>query len=252
MEEETDKILKDQLRKLPKEILDFISSTSWDTDLDEIGSLYNLSETERADFKREVTLVLAGLTHPDEFHTTLEQEVGIQGAVLDAIVNATEERIFAPVRPALVEFFERESAESSVDVPVQEEIIETIPTSAPTPTPAPTPARTWEKEPDVAPDNLPTAEEPESFLPPIPQKKESEPLVWDITHTPTHPFEEKMKKVFTAGQQSMGDFSIEPAGQQAPQVAPPSVPMSAVNGQMSNVPPVSRTYHADPYREPIE
>ncbi|MGB2580138.1 MAG: hypothetical protein WBC83_00390 [Minisyncoccia bacterium] len=235
MDNETTQIFREQLGKLPSTVVDFISSTNWDADLNEIGSMYNLHKEELGKFKQEATLVLAGLIHPDEFRSALEQETDIQGAVLDAIVNATEEKIFAPVRQALVVFFEQESAENVADIPEQEGIIETIPPPATVPALTPMPTRVWEKEPDIAPDNLPTSEEPESFLPPIPPKNprvETEVPSWDIT--PTHPFEEKMKKVFTAGQQSMGDLTIEPA---TPQVAQPDT---------------SRTYHADPYREPIE
>ncbi|MFZ2303215.1 MAG: hypothetical protein WAV98_00290, partial [Minisyncoccia bacterium] len=113
MENETEKILKEQLRKLPKEVRDFILSASWDTDADEIGSLYNLSEEEVALFKQEVTLVLAGLIHPDEFKDTLEGEGLVTNrAVLEAIVANVEEKIFAPIRPALISFFEKESSES--------------------------------------------------------------------------------------------------------------------------------------------
>jgi hypothetical protein len=48
-----------------------------------------------------------------------------------------------------------------------------------------------------------------------------------------------MKKVFTAGQQSMGDLAIEAAA-----------PASAE--QQPQTPNAPRIYHADPYREPIE
>lgn len=228
MDNETTQIFMEQLGKLPSTVVDFISSSSWDADLDEIGSMYNLHEEDLVKFKQEVTLVLAGLIHPDEFRGTLEQEVGLQGAVLDAIVSATEEKIFAQVRPALMEFFEQESSQ-------YESQTEELQTAQPAQEITRAPQRVWEKEPDIVPDNLPTDEEPESFLPPIPPKApkaEADIPSWDIT--PAHPFEEKMKKVFTAGQQSMGDLTIEPA---TPQVAPPDT---------------TRTYHADPYREPIE
>lgn len=220
----TEKIFEDQLLKLPAVVVDFISSTTWDAGLDEIGSMYNLTEEDLNRFKRETTLVLTGLVHPDEFHSTLEHEVNLHGSVLDAIVSATEEKIFAPVRPALIEFFEQEASETAEiqNVSHAKEILRA-------------PQRIWEREPDIAPDNLPTDKEHESFLPPIPQKPtkaDTDVPSWEIT--PTHPFEEKMKKVFTAGQQSMGDLTIEPA---TPQVTQPDT---------------TRTYHADPYREPIE
>lgn len=235
MNNETQKIFEEQLVKLPAVVVDFISSTNWNEDLDEIGSMYNLHEEELGNFKQEATFVLAGLIHPDEFRSTLEQEVGLHGSVLDAVVDATEQRIFASVRPALMEFFEQEANEpENEEIEVDSETVE-IQNAPPAQEIPRTPQRVWEKEPDIAPDNLPTDEELDSFLPPIPQKP---PKVdagvpsWDIT--PAHPFEEKMKKVFTAGQQSMGGLTIEPA---TPQISQQDT---------------TRTYHADPYREPIE
>ncbi len=222
MEKETEKIFNEQLEKLPSEVVDFISSTNWDTDTDEIGSLFNLSEEKLGSFKQEVTLVLAGLVHPDEFRDTLEQEAGIEGSVLDAIVANVEKKIFAPIRPALIEFFEKESAENT-----EEPSIATASQS-----PVSGQMSNFPRRPDVAPDNLPTDEGGESLLPPIPLR-----FGTDEKETPAHPFEEKMKKVFTAGQQSLGDLAIEP-----------SSPASS-STQAPKAPPI---FHADPYREPIE
>lgn len=227
MEDETEKILREQLKKIPSEVCDFILSGKWDTDTDEIGSLYNLPEEKLASLKQEITLVLAGLTHPDEFKEVIEQETELHGAVLDAIVASVESKIFAPIRPALSAFFEKEVREIA-----KNELEKITLEEEKTQTPAqilPEPAKVWEKTPDVAPDNLPTAEGDESLLPPIPLKFGSQEEV------PAHPFEEKMKKVFTAGQQSMGELTIEPPSPQ-PTTAP-------------NAP---RIYHADPYREVIE
>src|SRR3972149_4972583 len=137
METETEQIFKEQLGKLPAEVVDFISSASWEENLDEIAALYNLPEKEQGDFKLEVTLVLAGLIPPD-----------------------------AP------------------------------------------------------PDNFPFAEKTEPLLPLVPFKldeESTEPLIPPIppktphleaslpseVAEPPHPFEEKMKQVFTAGMQPM-------------------------------------------------
>ena len=229
MDEETEKIFKDQLKKLSKEVHDFILSTSWDTDADEIASMYNLSEEEATAFKREVTFVLAGLVHPDEFKDVLGQEVITNRAVLDAIVANVENKIFAPIRPALVAFFEKE-VEEIAKKELEKIALEEKEPEAPQQTQSETP-KVWEKTPDVAPDNLPTAEGDESLLPPIPLKFGSE------EGPQTHPFEEKMKKVFTAGQQSMGELAIEPPRAESSSTQTPNPP---------------RIYHADPYRETIE
>ncbi|HBB44110.1 MAG: hypothetical protein UW27_C0007G0021 [Parcubacteria group bacterium GW2011_GWA1_44_13] len=229
MDNEAEKIFKEQLGKLPNEVTSFLSSAPWSEDLDEIGSLYNLPENELYGFKREATLALVGLVHPDAFSVMLEQEVGIKGAVLEALVANVEKKIFSPIRPALVEFFEKEARNDSVQT---QAVAEEAPLAQASPSVVSGSVLNVHRIPDVAPENLPT-EEGESLLTSFtPEFEEAE-----AKETPTHPFEEKMKKVFTAGQQSLGELAIEPS-------APP---LSAT--QAPKAPPI---YQADPYREPIE
>lgn len=113
----------------------------------------------------------------------------------------------------------------------------------------PEPTRTWGKTLDVAPDNLPTAEaeEPESFLPPIPPKN----IQVEPTETPAHPFEEKMKRVFTAGEQSMGELTLEPSPKNIPQenLVIPAAPRPAATPTPA---PNTASPRQDLYREPIE
>lgn len=237
MNDETQQIFKEQIGKLPSEVVNFISSANWDEDLDEIGSLYNLSPEELSGLHREATLVLAGLVHPDEFGDNLEQEAGIHGAVRDAIVTAVEQRIFAPVRSALVEFLEQEEAE--VESPSKVANEEKGTPIAPTETLETKEIKSTAWKSGTAPDNLPIAEAPEYLVPPIPSKtsilesrlKGASPRE-EESEEEVHPFEEKMKRVFTAGQQAMGDLTLTPTAPQVPTATQPS--------------------HSDPYREPIE
>lgn len=255
MNNKTQQIFKEQLGKLPSEVVEFLSSANWDGDIDEIGSLYNLSPKELSDLHREATLVLAGLAHPDEFGDNLEQEAGIHGAVRDAIVTAVEQRIFAPVRSALVDFLDsearndaeqtRKNAEENTtqmdelnvpEVPLNPNL--TPKTSNLKPSPAPQLSGATRLRADTrgqAPDNLPVAEPPEYLTPPLAPKSanlEVEPPSEEESTEPAHPFEEKMKRVFTGGQQTMGDLTLTPAAPQVPTATQPS--------------------HSDPYREAIE
>lgn len=223
METETDKIFKKQLRILPEEVVDFISSTNWDEDLGEIGSLYNLSKEEVALLEREVTLVLMGLVHPDEFRDALEEEgVVTNRAVLEALVANVENKIFAPIRPALIEFLEKEAEKNTLA---------------------------------QAPDNLPTEETVESFLPKLTPKII---MPAPVGQEAVHPFEEKMQDLFTAGQPPVSNVAVAPAiqnfpqenlgGQAIPQTFTPVAPAP----QVQKAPPSSPLSSTDPYRETIE
>lgn len=260
MDSETQKIFEAQLKKLPDEVVSFLTSSNWSDSVNEIASQHRFSKDELLAFEREVTLTLVGLTHPDFFHDILKKEVGLVGEILDTVTKETEEKIFAPIRPMLVSFFENENAQviegpmptttssSVLDVNLLAETQPNKPvpvsitndqilnaSSAPL---SPVPPRVWKKESNIAPDNLPTGEplETEPLIPPIPPKN-----TVSTSETPTHPFEEKMKRVFTAGAQSIEDLSIEPS---SPQSAPMPTP--------SPTPTTPRPAAFDPYREPIE
>lgn len=243
MQTETEKIFAEQLEKLPPEVIDFLSSADWGNDLKEIGTLYNLSAEEIATFKMEVSFVLSGLVHPDDFKETLGKEIGMGGEFLDILVSATEQKIFASIRPALLAFFEKEDAEDSQEnqnLPTQTEQKETASDFIDNlGVQLPSKAMVWNKTPDTAPDNLPTGEEG-LFLPNLTPKSSNlgVELPSDAGSIESvQPFEEKMRRVFTVGQQSIDDLSLITPERQA------------VSPQNTNP---SRIYHADPYREDVE
>lgn len=246
MNDETEKIFKEQLEKLPKEVVDFIFSSSWDTDLGEIADLYSLSEKETSIFSREATFVLAGLIHPDEFSFVLEG-LGFKGAVLENLVANVEKKIFTPIRPALIAFFEKEAVESKDKAGV---------------TPAAQPAMSWVITPNKmtakttpAPENIPTPDTAESFLPKLIPKV---PLVPTPTTPTIHPFEDKLRQSFTAGEAPAPTVSVEtpaPIVPAPPKVFTPTAPVApAVPTPQTYVTPKPEApgvYKVDPYREAI-
>lgn len=206
METKAQEIFKKQLIKLPAEVTSFLTSADWDHDLDEICKSSNLSEDEIFGFKREVTLVLVGLVHPDGLIITLEQEVNIQGEILEKIVREVEEKILAPIRTPLLEFFKNEGGGVMNN---KQSIMNNggeTPQSSDTSLQGETGIKIPLRE-MVAPVG------DEAVIP------EFSPLLsppYQLPASPAHPFEEKMKKVFTAGSQNMGDFVLEPPVPQPP------------------------------------
>ena len=238
MNNETENILKEQLTKLPPEVIAFLSSVDWNSKLDEISSLYNLDVDQSFDLKQETALVLAGLVHPDDFLQTLKGEVDLRESILEAVVDAVEQKVFAPVRAVLVDFVENE--EAAIDTT----------SVAPEPAVAPTEATTAvAPKPTGAPENLPVAPEPEHLIPPIPPKMEAVfAPVPPQAEQMGHPFEEKMKQVFTSGQPSADNLvlkSVTPTAM-ADTFVPPPTPAP------QEPPKTAPSRLADPYREPIE
>lgn len=106
----------------------------------------------------------------------------------------------------------------------------------------------------LAPENLPTEEGAESFLPKLTPK-----IIMPSPATPeaVHPFEAKMKGSYPAEPQSMGERATESAQQNPPQenLGGQAIPQTFIPAtpapQAPKDPPVSMS-GADPYREAIE
>jgi hypothetical protein len=105
-------------------------------------------------------------------------------------------------------------------------------------------AHVWKKAPDVVPHNLPTEEATASFLFNLPPKTVS-PLP-DMPDNGVHPFEQKMKQVFTASVAENEKAVLEMPSHSLPETLPEQKP-----DVETPPPPVSDPRSADPYREPI-
>lgn len=222
MEPDIDNILAEQARVLPREVRQFIVSAEWEKHVDVISERLQLSPDNTSTLHMETILVLAGLVPLHEFRDALvEQLEGVDSATIDTIVAEIGVAVFAPIRPALEQFFaDQEAYEAQSEKPIVED--EAVAESVPSPDEPATniqSERVWEKAPDVAPDNLPVGEaegieETSAFPKLIPKTRPGDN---ESVATP-HPFEEKMKKVFTSGGADISELSLPsiPGAQEAP------------------------------------
>lgn len=234
MDNETSQIFKEQIEKLPSTVVDFIASSNWQEELTNIVRPFRLTPSVVDTLENEVVLVLAGLVHPDAFHSELVKQTGVDEVVLSGVISEIEEKIFGPVRTELIRFYEEQSTlENSNDQEMakglekKDELVKAPPQKEPSP---PAPAQVWEKVPEVVPTNLPTEKGRNVFTAEIiPQTIEPEKKMEML-----HPFEEKMKKVFVGVSTPESNPSLE----------------ASIEPTISTD-PLSRARH-DPYREPIE
>lgn len=219
---------KDQINQamdaIPYEVQKLLFSTTLEQKIQKIGTSAGLLIEQLKVLINLTNFAIMKLIPRKEFSFVVEKELSIPEGEARELSNNISLEIFAPVE-AMESQAKKEELLYENDKNSEKENIEksSIVTSS---------QSNVSRMPDVAPENLPTDEEGESLLPPIPLKFGAEGV-----SAPAHPFEEKMKKVFTAGQQSLGDLAIEPPSQTS---SPTQVPKA---------PPI---FHADPYREPIE
>lgn len=225
--------------KLPRGVQDIVFTPEIDKKVQKLGVDAGLLIDQLSTLNNLVNFAIMNLIPRDSFSSIIKEELSVTNEVAEKLTDAISREIFAPI-----EAMEAQAKKESVIYESEDNILETKEDEEKEPvTTTQVSLKVNEKMPDVAPENLPTEEGGESFLPPIPSKFGA--VGEEI---PAHPFEEKMRKVFTAGQQSLGDLAIEPRlpGAPAPTSVVPLVP------HVPNVPPTPPIYQADPYREAIE
>lgn len=244
MDTDIENILRRQAQVLPDEVREYVARANWGQAVDAVSERFQLSPENASTLQTETVLVLAGLVHLDEFKEAIKGElIGVDPVVIDTIAAEIGVAVFAPVRAALEEFFieqeevenEVQSGKSKVESEGESDVFMEV-------TPPVAPSRPLERMSDIAPDNLPTGEEVESGKSKV-ENEEDAPLMPKLTpkmrpsddveaaeSDGTHPFEEKMKKVFTSGGADISNLELPPIG---------------------GVPVTPRSSIPDPYREPI-
>lgn len=244
MDEDIDITFQKQAEALPSEIRKYIVSGVWEKELNTIIQQYKLSEETASVLGREVILVLTGLTTPQTFRGDLVSEIhDVDNETIDTIVVRVTASIFNPIRAILEKFLAEQDSSPDGELPKEKEKI-----TIPAPPSLVEPQKIWEKVPSVIPENLPTGEVIPSMV--LPEQAQhtvppaSGPLSQTLTPSNTtsvdnqlHPFEEKMKKVFTGGVVDRGGLVLD---QKTPPIESTPIGVS-----------VARPAH-DPYREPIE
>lgn len=208
---------------LPKVTQDILFTPEIEHGVQKIGLEAGLLIDQLKNLNTIVNYAILGLLSEEELVMECKQIFNLDESVSKKLIESISREILLPNK-------EMRDKALLIEKEAEKIALEEKGEQAP-PQTAQEPAKVWEKAPDVAPDNLPIAEEGE---PPLPQITPTFGRM-ETEGTATHPFEEKLKKVFTAGQQSMGELTIEPTATQE-----------------TTAPDAPRIYHADPYRETIE
>ncbi len=245
MDEDITIILQKQAEALPSEIRKYVVSGEWEQKITAITQKFNLSEETASVLGREVMLVLAGLVHPGVFRGEFASDINdLDDTTINAIVSEVVSSVFQPILPILEKFFKEQDSTPEPEFEPQKEK-EKI--TIPAPPSLVETQRVWEKKPEVVPDNLPTGEvviqnimsiRSENNIPSLTAPLPDEQILNNTQNRDgqTHPFEEKMKKVFTGGMVDRGGLVLD---------------QKSVNDSvLPNI--LSRRPAHDPYREPIE
>ena len=97
MKEKLQKIIKEQMTFLPKEMQEAINSLDWAKIAEEIGRANMLTEDEITNLQTETFLVLTGLEEGEAYVRNIENEIGTSKDEAEKIADEAEEKIFGPI-----------------------------------------------------------------------------------------------------------------------------------------------------------
>ncbi len=121
MDEETQKIIEDQMATLPPEIKTVLAEFDWATKSNELGAKHQLHIDQLGTLQTEILLVLIGIVPPDSFESELKESLKLPDEKIAEIVKDANEMIFKPVRQSLVDIYDQvltdEDVAPDVNVP---------------------------------------------------------------------------------------------------------------------------------------
>ena len=103
MTEKLQQTIKEEVAKLPKDAQDAINAFDWIKVTEEIGKKYLLTDEETNNFQVETLLVLVGLTDPQFYPVSIENQVGTTKDDAQKMSDEATEKIFIPIANAIEE-----------------------------------------------------------------------------------------------------------------------------------------------------
>ncbi len=113
MDDETQKIIAEQMKKLPKDVVGAIISVDYKTKLQEITQRQRLLIDQAGKLEMETTLVMIGLEPLADYISNLQRELGIPSNQAKIIALDISENIFKPIRNSLQMMNEAGEAEET-------------------------------------------------------------------------------------------------------------------------------------------
>jgi len=240
MPDETNKLIQDQFRKLPNDVMAMLLSPNFERNIKFIIERHIIPIEKEVSFENEVFLLILGLSDPEEFRDTLAQSLNIPQEEVEIVIRDIDRFILAPIKNSLTTFFQTENN--------QPDEITTTTKSAQTTTQKENPTPKNEVKKNQPPSNLPVIEphlepmivEPGTpFLPPLMKK--------NVNH------EARITNHDAAGTQEMKqepritNYEKEEASKETPPLAPKIPPQATTQAtpQTKNIDAVKMALSAE-------
>lgn len=107
--EDVKKELQTRFELLPEEIQKAITSTEYQMKLFEIAKKNKLTYEQLGTIEMETTMVLLGMTKPDDFRDEIQVELKLNDPEIDALVKDISDVVFVPVREVLKQVYDKKA-----------------------------------------------------------------------------------------------------------------------------------------------
>lgn len=101
MKEYTDQQIAQMYNDLPEDLKEAIFSVEMSSVVEKIGKEYQLNIEQIGDLANETGMVMLGVTHPDEFISSLSERLEVDKEKSSSIAHKVNDQIFKPVRDSL-------------------------------------------------------------------------------------------------------------------------------------------------------
>ena len=156
--------MADRFALLPEELQKVIMGSNYQQQLFDIAKANKMTFEELGTLELETTMVLLGMTRPEEYRDELQVELKKNDTEIDSLVKDVNEKVFGPVRGALERVFA--AKKDPADYLAKEPSVSDAPAMKMAPQPAPKPSTTPFTMPTASP--APVAPAPASFTMPTP------------------------------------------------------------------------------------
>lgn len=115
MDQEIEKIIEEQMKKLPIEVRTLFTDPRLNDKIINIGKKNGLNEEQLVIFLTETNLVMLGLVHPDDYSDELKSHLNINDLKADNITNDINTEILGEIREKLKEAYEKTDGSSEIE-----------------------------------------------------------------------------------------------------------------------------------------
>jgi len=103
---DSQKIIQEQYKTLPKDVQKAILSVDLNKNLEEISRKHNLRIDQMTALENETLFIMLGLEHPSSYVTNLKKEASVDEETARAIAEEINIQIFRPIRESLKKIHE--------------------------------------------------------------------------------------------------------------------------------------------------